>query len=502
MFSQVLAAIPALEVDQKRKEKSAGNRNQVQYEVRFPPGSMGLELEPVIISSERQLGCRVKDYYFDVQANNVGDSRNVVTISSNSNAAGVGIGHIILKIDGEQVNSQSFSEILDKLKLLKDSYRTITFKNISPTEMPTAAGSGMKAQAHKGNGQPLSNTKSPSMKRLLSPSKTPTHQQQMKNSENTPNLSSSPIVDPYVLMKERRPTSSPRSTQKNRSGRVPLIDRASTTPNTNITAINVHSKSNSDGYIFELGGQGMCIPYADSGDSNVSPRAVKELAMRHSSGKKSSTPRSRSHSSESTPLGGGSGYSDSQYRQRRLFHNAATVSQGRLFENNSSSSSIGPIEPFSPPAQQKQYPQDGGLYNIELDHQRDDHHHQQQQQQQRQQQQLLQSLLMPDTTNMTNWQRDQSVAKHILGKVGSGLFTMGTVVGPIAVDAALTVGSVLTDHVENVMYPAFAESLPKYNSYDMTQALSKKNDLLNELSRSYVLLGEAEDRGSRGDSAK
>ena len=130
MFSQVLAAIPALEVDHKRRDKSRNGGNQIQYDVKFPPGSMGLELEPVIISSERQLGCRVKDYYFDIDSH-MADSRGVVKMSSNSSSAGVGIGDIIWKIEGQQVNAQSFTEILETLKLLADSHRTITFKNIS-----------------------------------------------------------------------------------------------------------------------------------------------------------------------------------------------------------------------------------------------------------------------------------------------------------------------------------------------------------------------------------
>eukprot|EP01039_Chlorochromonas_danica_P013980 gene13980-16257_t len=41
-------------------------RGKVEYVVLFPPGAMGLELEPVIKSSEREIGCRIKDFYFGV----------------------------------------------------------------------------------------------------------------------------------------------------------------------------------------------------------------------------------------------------------------------------------------------------------------------------------------------------------------------------------------------------------------------------------------------------
>jgi hypothetical protein len=37
------------------------------YDVTFPPGAHGLELQPVIISSERSIGCKVKGFYFGLE---------------------------------------------------------------------------------------------------------------------------------------------------------------------------------------------------------------------------------------------------------------------------------------------------------------------------------------------------------------------------------------------------------------------------------------------------
>jgi hypothetical protein len=94
------------------------------YQVDFPPGSMGLELEPVIISSERQLGCRVKDFYFDVD--HLGIAKENVMKS-------VSLGDIISSIEGESVISLTFNEILSRLRSLKSTNRTVVFKNIAAT---------------------------------------------------------------------------------------------------------------------------------------------------------------------------------------------------------------------------------------------------------------------------------------------------------------------------------------------------------------------------------
>jgi hypothetical protein len=85
-------------------------------DVSFPPGPMGLELEPVIVSSSRQMGCRVKDFYNE-------DAEGQRT-------SAVQIGDIVWQINGVKVQSERFVDILSTLKSTAESTRIITFKNI------------------------------------------------------------------------------------------------------------------------------------------------------------------------------------------------------------------------------------------------------------------------------------------------------------------------------------------------------------------------------------
>jgi len=95
---------------------------RIRYKIEFPPGPMGLELDPVIRSSEREIGCRVKDYYFGMDHKGV-DRKYIETR--------IAIGDIVCSINGEDVKSLPFVNIVDKLKSLRDSKRVISFKNIS-----------------------------------------------------------------------------------------------------------------------------------------------------------------------------------------------------------------------------------------------------------------------------------------------------------------------------------------------------------------------------------
>lgn len=92
------------------------------YEVTFPPGPMGLELEPVIISSERRLGCRIKDFYFGL------DHQGIEAVYLQSK---VNIGDVISHVNGKSLLSQKFDEILELLRTMKNTSRVIVFKNIS-----------------------------------------------------------------------------------------------------------------------------------------------------------------------------------------------------------------------------------------------------------------------------------------------------------------------------------------------------------------------------------
>lgn len=106
----------------KKNSSDVSDKPAAEYEVEFPVGPMGLELEPVIISSERQLGCRVKDFYFGTDHSGV-DPEMVMRC--------VGVGHVISRIDGVSVISLSFPEILNMLREAKDRPKKVLFKNIS-----------------------------------------------------------------------------------------------------------------------------------------------------------------------------------------------------------------------------------------------------------------------------------------------------------------------------------------------------------------------------------
>lgn len=92
------------------------------YEIAFPPGPMGLELEPVIISSERQLGCRVKDFYFSLDHSGVDPTELQVRVSP---------GDVVSHVDGVCVLSLRFAEVLDMLRQIRHAQRVVAFKNIS-----------------------------------------------------------------------------------------------------------------------------------------------------------------------------------------------------------------------------------------------------------------------------------------------------------------------------------------------------------------------------------
>ena len=96
-----------------------------QYVVEFPPGPMGLELEPVITSSEREVGCRVKDYYFGLDHYGVDPEYVNTTIK---------IGDIICRVQGKDVLSAKFKDILETLRTLKEEKRTVIFKEMNSSK--------------------------------------------------------------------------------------------------------------------------------------------------------------------------------------------------------------------------------------------------------------------------------------------------------------------------------------------------------------------------------
>lgn len=94
-----------------------------EYEVSFPAGAMGLELEPVIISTERKIGCRVKDFYFGLGYSGIEPSILQNTIK---------VGDVVSSIDGVSMLSAPFMDILEVLTSKRENpRRSLTFKDIS-----------------------------------------------------------------------------------------------------------------------------------------------------------------------------------------------------------------------------------------------------------------------------------------------------------------------------------------------------------------------------------
>ena len=92
------------------------------YQVLFPPGPHGLELEPVIKSSERSIGCRVKGFYFSLEHEGI-DRVYLESV--------VEPGDVLCSIDGLNVLSMNFDSILALLKTIRTKERIIVLKNIS-----------------------------------------------------------------------------------------------------------------------------------------------------------------------------------------------------------------------------------------------------------------------------------------------------------------------------------------------------------------------------------
>ena len=172
------------------------------YTVSFPPGPMGLELEPIIISShgERQLGCRVKDFYFNPLATPVkqqglaklkqhsmgstkGEGSNGSNDSNGGDADGgseeeeedddfmaylektVQCGDVVSCVNGASVLSLSFQGTLDILRNLAHQTRVVVFKDISTHNThssPAAQLTPKKEQVNVNQCSDLSNSTSTS----------------------------------------------------------------------------------------------------------------------------------------------------------------------------------------------------------------------------------------------------------------------------------------------------------------------------------------------------
>ena len=112
------------------------------YNVTFPIGSMGLELEPVIISSESRIGCRVRGYYF------AADHKGIARADLETN---VSIGDIITTIEGQSMISMTFEEIIVLLGESRNKIRTIGFNSSDINSSNTNNNNNTNSSSNNGN---------------------------------------------------------------------------------------------------------------------------------------------------------------------------------------------------------------------------------------------------------------------------------------------------------------------------------------------------------------
>lgn len=125
-----LSKAPKMVSSQAKKTRDMILSNE--YKVIFPAGAMGLELEPVVISTERKIGCRVRDFYFGMDYEGIEPMVLQKTIR---------IGDIISSVNGVSVLSASFMDILDILTSNREApQRVLQFKDVSIVSSWPSAG--------------------------------------------------------------------------------------------------------------------------------------------------------------------------------------------------------------------------------------------------------------------------------------------------------------------------------------------------------------------------
>ena len=89
----------------------------LEYTVRFEPGSIGLKVEPVIKNGRKEFGCRVMKF---VEA---------TTSPSQAKRSGqIKVGHVLTAVNGRNVTSKSYADIVTLLAECKTEGKSITFR--------------------------------------------------------------------------------------------------------------------------------------------------------------------------------------------------------------------------------------------------------------------------------------------------------------------------------------------------------------------------------------
>lgn len=98
-----------------------------EYQIKFPSGPMGLELEPVSVNDNpiRKIGCKVKSFHCDANSCSI---RYDILMSE------IGIGDIVAFVNNINVNCFQFEDILSLLKHNINKSKVLVFRKLSSGE--------------------------------------------------------------------------------------------------------------------------------------------------------------------------------------------------------------------------------------------------------------------------------------------------------------------------------------------------------------------------------
>ena len=123
------AVNPNIQRSLKKKENilesefQTPNGKRVEYTIHFSPGPIGLKLEPVVRNTHSEIGCRVMKFV---------ESKKNDKLSQAQRSGKINIGDIFVSIEGTNIMSRSYSEIIEILRASTSSTkgRTITFRSV------------------------------------------------------------------------------------------------------------------------------------------------------------------------------------------------------------------------------------------------------------------------------------------------------------------------------------------------------------------------------------
>ena len=108
---------------------SAVEASDLEYDVAFQPGPIGLKLEPVVVSGNREIGCRVMKF-IDAGVAAPGQARASGKIRP---------GDLLIAVDGQDVISWNYPDVITYLKLRPSSLgRQMTFRSVWEPPMKTS----------------------------------------------------------------------------------------------------------------------------------------------------------------------------------------------------------------------------------------------------------------------------------------------------------------------------------------------------------------------------